>query len=751
MNSAKSHSNIAEAGVTRRIAAVLFLLTSLAFPARNLEAQQTTPIEPPVAQVRPVTDDYFGTKVVDNYRYFENLRDPEVQQWMKAQADYTRAMLDRIPGREQLLERIRELDRSEQASLMSAWWRPGGYYFYLKPAANDGLTKLYSRVGLGGVEKLLVDPGTIPLAPQNQGKGPSNIQGAATSDDGRYVAVGITPGGAELDTELHLIDTGSGTETGDVILREPGGGNVQWLPDNHSFLYTRLQELPAAAPATEVYQKRRTYLHVMGTDPRQDAPVFGYGVVPSINVSPTQYASIRTEAGSRYALGFVNNGLSFSEVYVAPVDAIGKPGIAWRKVAALADQVKDAALHGDDLYLFTSKDASHNKIIRIDAQNLDLAAAEVVVPASGAILRSLTLAKDALYVQELDGGISRVLRVPFRSHPRVAFVPLPFAGLAVPYADPGVPGTLVFLATPTTAPQLDAYDPHTNRLSDTHLQPHGPYDTPTNIELVEVKVTSYDGTLVPLTIVYRKGMKLDASHPAVLEGYGAYGILENVVYQPRQLAALERGVVQAMCHVRGGGENGAEWHLAGKGPTKLNTWRDFIACAEYLVAKGYTSPAHLAGEGASAGGIMIGRAIEERPDLFAAVVAEVPPGDMLRLETTANGIRNVPEFGSTKSEEGFRALYAMSPYANVNDGVKYPAVLVTTGANDPRVDSWGPAKLAARLQAGTTSGKPVLLRVDYHAGHGNASTQAQDEDGTADTWSFLLWQLGDPAFQPVKP
>ena len=736
--------------MNRRIAAVLVLSISLGVLARELDAQQATAVQPPVAPVRPVTDDYFGTKVVDNYRYFENLKDPEVQQWMKAQSDYTQAVLDRIPGRERLLERIRELDKSQKAPLMEAWWRPGNRYFYLKPAANDGVTKLYSRVGLGGVENQLVDPGTIPLAPQNQGNGPSNIQGAATSDDGRYVAVGITPGGAELNTELHVIETNSGKETGDVMLREPGGGNVQWMPDNHSFLYTRFQDLPVGAPATEVYQKQRTYLHVLGTDARRDPAVFGYGVVPSISVSPTQFSTLGTDAGSRYAVGFVNDGYSFSEVYVAPVDAIGKPGVVWRKVTAFSDQVSAAALHGDDLYLLTSKDASHHKIIRIDARNPDLAAAEVVVPATGAILGSMTMAEDALYVKELDGGISRVLRVPFGSHPRVAFVPLPFAGLALPYADPGVPGTLVFLATATTAPQLDAYDPRTNRLSDTHLEPHGTYDTPSNIKSAEVKVTSYDGTLVPLTIVYPKGITLDGSHPAVLEGYGAYGILANVVYFPRQLAVFERGVVQATCHVRGGGENGPEWHVAGKGPTKANTWRDFIACAEYLVAKGYTSPAHLAGEGASGGGIMIGRAIEERPDLFAAAVAEVPASDMLRFETTANGIPNIPEFGSTKTEEGFRALYAMSPYANVKDGVKYPAVLVTTGANDPRVDPWEPAKLAARLQAATVSGKPVLLRVDYHAGHGNASTQAQDEEEAADKWSFLLWQLGDPDFQPKE-
>ena len=283
----------------------------------------------------------------------------------------------------------------------------------------------------------------------------------------------------------------------------------------------------------------------------------------------------------------------------------------------------------------------------------------------------------------------------------------------------------------------------------TGLEPIGPNDDPTTIESVEVKVKSRDGTLVPLSIIYPKGLTRDGSHPTLLSGYGAYGVVQFAGYDPTEMAVYERGVVRAICHVRGGGEYGEEWHLAGKGPTKPNTWRDFIACAEYLIARGYTSPAHLAGEGGSAGGITIGRAIEERPDLFAAAIAEVPLADMLRFETTANGVPNVPEFGSTKTGDGFRALYAMSAYANIRDGVKYPAVLVTTGANDQRVASWGPAKLAARLQAATASGKPVLLRVDYQSGHGAAAT-SQWENEQTDTWSFLLWQLGDPAFQPLK-
>ena len=707
---------------------------------------------PPKAPVRPVTDDYFGTKVVDNYRWMENLKDPEMQHWMKAQADYTDAVLARIPGRAAFLARLRALDASQLAVMGEVWRRPGNHYFYLKRPANESVQKLYQRTGLAGAERLVVDPATIRLAPQDTGKGPSSIEGVAISDDGRHAAVGIAPGGDEIDTELHVIDTGTGTETGDVVLRTPGGGGAEWLPAGDAFVYDRLQDLPPGAPATEVEQKVRTYLHRLATDSHKDPAVFGYGVVPSITVDSTYSAGMDVGPGSKYAGGYLGDGVSPNQaIYIAPVDSIGSAHTPWRSVASFGDDVTSMTVHGDDLYLLTFKDASHYKILRTDARHPDLATATTVVPESGAIIQYMSRAEDALYVGVLDGGIARVLRVTWGSHPTVERVTAPFPGSMSMSTDPDVAGALVYVWSPIRAGFLGAYDPATKRISDTHLQPEGPNDNPSSIAWVEVKVTSYDGTLVPLTIVYPKGLKLDGSHPALLTGYGAYGYPSEVGFGATDLAVYEHGAVQATCHVRGGGEYGEEWHLAGKKLTKTNTWKDFIACGEYLIAKGYTSPTHLAGEAGSAGGILIGRALEERPDLFAAVVADVPAADMLRQETTANGVPNIPEFGSTRTEEGFRALYAMSAYANVKDDVKYPAVLVTTGINDPRVDPWEPAKFAARLQAATTSGKPVLLHVDYHAGHGVTSTQEQRMEAEADMWSFILWQTGDPEFQPRTP
>jgi prolyl oligopeptidase len=263
-------------------------------------------------------------------------------------------------------------------------------------------------------------------------------------------------------------------------------------------------------------------------------------------------------------------------------------------------------------------------------------------------------------------------------------------------------------------------------------------------------VVGHDGTRIPLSILVRKDVQLDANHPTLIDSYGAYGIFgtSKPYFDPLLLAWLERGGVFAVAHPRGGGEFGEDWHRGGMQQTKLNTVFDTIACAQYLVDHRYTSAGKLALQGASAGGLVVGGAIAWRPDLFAAAIDHAGMSDALRAETGLTGPVNIPEFGTTHAVEGFHALYAMSPYQHLRDGVAYPAVLLETGVNDPRVEAWQMAKMTARLQAASSSGRPVLLRVDFDTGH-FAGTTEQTEQLLADEWSFLLWQFGDPKFQPA--
>ena len=325
---------------------------------------------------------------------------------------------------------------------------------------------------------------------------------------------------------------------------------------------------------------------------------------------------------------------------------------------------------------------------------------------------------------------------------------LPIEGAAqIMSARADVDGAIIAVAGWTHAREILEVDA-AGKVSDTGLQPLGPFDAPTDLVATEELVKSHDGVLVPLSIIHKRGIKLDGSNPTLLYGYGAYGITEEPGFNAVRLAWLERGGVYAVANVRGSAVYGEDWYKAGYKTTKPNTWKDFIACAEYLIGEKYTSPAKLGILGGSAGGILVGRALTERPDLFAAVVSVVGVMDTVRAETTANGVPNIPEFGTVKKEDEFRALLAMSSYHHVRDLTAYPAVLLIHGVHDPRVDVWQSSKMAARLLAASTSGKPVLLDLDYQAGHGVGSTKAQRQQQSADIYAFLLWQTGSPGFQP---
>jgi prolyl oligopeptidase len=701
---------------------------------------------PPVAPVRNVADTYFGVTVNDPYRYMEDLKSPEVAAWIKGQADYTNQVLAAIPGRAQMAARIKELDDSVPERVDIVTVLPGPLFFYEKRLPDQDVPRLYMRKGLAGEETLLVNPEANASA-----NAPHMVLSyAVPSQDGRYVAYALSPGGSE-DAILRVLDTTTMQETREVIDRAQFG-SPSFLAGGTSFVFNRLQKLGSGSAPTDRYLDSITYLHVIGTNPDADKPVFGNGVA-GLTMEPTDIPFVGTVPGGRFAFGMVLHGvLRELTIYAAPEAELDKPDLSWTKICDVPDGITNFAVRGSDLYLLSHQGASRFKVLHVSLDNLDhldLAHAEVVVPASENVIQNLNTAQDALYVQELHDGMGRLLRVPYGSN-KVEEVMLPFEGSVSLYStDPGLPGAYFAMTGWTRGNRILAYDPAQKATADTRLMSPGKYGDPADLESVEVKVPGHDGIMVPLSIIYRKGTKLDGSHPLLLYGYGSYGITIDPYFDPQLLAWFEQGGIYAVAHVRGGGEYGEDWHLAGKMLNKPNTWEDFIACAEYLVAHKYTSSSRLSIRGGSAGGITVGRSITERPDLFAVAIDEVPCSDMVREEFSPNGPPNIPEFGTVKEEDGFKSLYAMSAYHHVKDGTRYPAVMITSGINDPRVITWQPAKLTARLQAASSSGKPILFRVDYDAGHGIGSTKSQSEKERADVYSFILWQVGAPGFQPL--
>jgi prolyl oligopeptidase len=728
----------------------IFLGSLLALATAAADSQSSTipPVTaPPVAPIRPITEEYFGVTVTDPYRYIENLKDPNVDAWFKGQDAYTRAVLAKIPGRDSLLARIRELDRSTPAKVSHLNLGPGHRYFYEKMLPNELVAKLYVRNGLDGAERSLLDPEKYP-APEGSHNAISDY---SPSWDGKLVGVSVSPGGSEIGI-VHILDVETGKELPETFDRVRFG-SVAWLPDNHAFIYNRLQKLARGQPETDFEKKSIDYLHVLGTPAEKDVPVLGFGISTRVEVSETDIPFVfATTSDTKWMIALLAHGvLNEVSLYKVPVDQIGKPNTAWEKICDVPDAVTNFATKGDDLYLLTHKGASHFKVLKTSLAHPDMADAPVVIPEGEQVIKNISSAADGLYVQESEGALGLFKRLRFDDG-RLEDIPLPFEGtVAIEASDERFAGALVDAGSWARGHRIYELDQNKAKLTDTKLQPLGPNDDPQGVISEELNVPSWDGTTVELSVVHKRGLKMDGSSPTLLEGYGSYGISIDPYFSPVLLAWIEKGGVYAWAHPRGGGEFGEDWHKGGQKLTKPNTWRDYIACAEYLVAKGYTSSAKLGSEGTSAGGITIGRTITERPDLFAAVLDSVGVSNALRGEETPNGPPNIPEFGTVKDHWGFEDLYAMDAYQHVRDGVHYPAVLLTTGWNDPRVASWEPGKMTARLQAASKSGKEVLLRVDYGGGHGMGSTKEQQEEETADKWSFLLWQFGEPDFQPGGP
>src|SRR5216683_3665232 len=554
----QNHFHYQSAAFVLALCAILALAAGAAWNKPDLSS-------PPVAPVRVVTDEYFGVKVADPYRYMEDLTNAEVSAWFKGQNDYTRAVLGRIPGRATLLARIKTLDEGAPARITDLRRLPGDRYFYQKRLDSEDVAKLYVRDGLKSDERLLVDPTKFMTA-----GGPHYvISYYAPSFDGKYVAAGISAAGSE-DAVLRVFDTSTGKETGDVLDRAQFGSPA-WMPDGRSLLYNRLQQLTSTSAPTDRYLNTRTYLHVLGTPSEKDRLVFGVGT-PSVNIDPADIPFVGTWPGASHALGVIAHGVRNEiTVYVAPLDSLNGATVPWKRFCDVDDDVTGFDVHGGDLYLLSHHGASRYKVLHTKLADPDVARAELVVPPGEAVIQNIAAAGDALYIQELDGGLGRLVQLSYASG-KPEKIQLPFDGsVGLSATDLRVPGTLIELTSWTRARKVYAYDPSRKNVTDTQLQPVGKFDAPADLESVEVKAKSYDGTLIPLSIVYRKGVKLDSSNPTLLKGYGAYGITFDPEFDPKLIAWFERGGVIAVAHVRGGGEYGEDWHLAGKLLNKPNT------------------------------------------------------------------------------------------------------------------------------------------------------------------------------------
>ena len=693
---------------------------------------------PPTKTVE-ASDTYFGKTYNDPYRWLENLKDKDVEAWFKAQAELTDDLLAKIPGRDALVQEWTALDKLKPMSYLDITYEHGRI-FYKKTLGGENVGKLYFRQGWNGTEKLLFVPATYKAGVT------TTIESFLPSWDGQYVAMGLSSGGAEW-SEIRVLDMERGTLLPESIY--PSEGANGWTKDSKSFFYDagKVTDIKSL----EIELNRKTKIHRLGTETAADRDIFSDESNPELGITAKEWPSAAIdESYPNYIIGSVETVQEEMLLFYAPVSELKNRKIKWDVLCKPSDNlVRGFAFHGDYVYAVTHTDAPKYKVVRTNVKHPDWEHAETVIPEGADSIRSITKSRHYLLVVYSDGVVCRLVKYDLATG-KTAEVKLPATGTVdVSCPDWKTDRCLVSITSWTSPLTRYDFDAQKDTFAKSIFNTAISYPGFENLVSEEVEVPGHDGTMIPLSIIHQKGIPLDGSNSCILDGYGAYGYSYTPYFDILNNSLATHGVVIAIAHVRGGSEKGEAWYKAGYKTTKPNTWKDFISCAEYLVKKGYTSPRKLAGTGTSAGGILISRAITERPDLFAAAVCNVGVANAMRAEFSPNGPVNTPEFGTVKDPVECQALFEMDGVQHVQKGVKYPAVMGVGGWNDPRVAPWEPGKFVAALQEATASGKPVLMKVNYDNGHFTEEKIVTFKN-FASQFAFLLWQTGHKDFQPVK-
>lgn len=676
---------------------------------------------------RPVTDTYHGIKVVDDYRWLEDGRDPNVRAWSLKQLEVTRAYLDAVPQRAKLAERFKELYETAPVRYYGFQQTSGGLFvFKRQPPRNQPMLVVMKSPADLASERVLYDPN------QANAGGTLAIDWFVPSLDGRYVAVSLSEKGSE-DGSAHVIEVATGKRLPDIVPRvqyPTGGGSLAWDEKGTGFYYTRYPQGKERPPEDANFYQQ-VWFHRLGTPASADTYVIGkeFPRIAEIELDSTR--------DGRYLLATVANGDGGEYAFY-----LRGPEGEWTRLADFADNIKRMWLGFDGkLYaLRRGTGAPRGEMIAMSFPRMrESRTWAVVIPESDGVVQNVAPTASRIYVQYLAGGPSEIRIFDLSGK---ALGKLPSEPISRNAIGERLIGDEILVSSESyVTPQAWYRYRGEGELVRTTLS------APSKVSFADVEVVrefanSYDGTRVPVNIIMKKGTRRDGKNALLLTGYGGYSSSMHPSFSERNRVWLDAGGIYAVANLRGGGEFGEAWHRAGNLTRKQNVFDDMIGVARHLVDRGYTQPGRLGAVGGSNGGLLMGAILTQRPELFRAIVCHVGVLDMLRVENTPNGAFNVTEFGTVKDRAQFDALYAYSPYHRVKDGTKYPAILLTHGEQDGRVDPYNSRKMAARLQAANTSARPVLLRISMDTGHGQGTPLHRRVEQDADTYAFLMEQLG---------
>jgi prolyl oligopeptidase len=694
-----------------------------------------TPAGPPKAKVAPVEDTVQGHKIVDPYRYLENPNDPDTQLYVEQELSYTRSILDPLPGRDKINARLSQL---LEIGTVGVPQMGGKYYFHTRREGGQNQPVLYVREGLNNnnnnEDRVLLDVNKLAA------DGTIALDWWYASEDGKYVAYGTSPSGSEVST-LRVIETASGKLLPDSIERTRAA-SLAWKHDNSGFFYTRYPKKGEVPEGQEVYN-RHVFYHALGTDPAKDSLIFGEGR------NPEWWPDVTLSEDGRWLLIDEAQGWTKTEMFLKDLTSTDPP----LEITTGKEFLYGADFFAGKLYITTNEDAAHYRVFVADAAHPKRENWKEIIPQSDAVLQNASVTGGKL-LAEYEHNATSELKLFGLDGKKLADIPLPALGTVFSVSgrydrDEIFFGFLSFTVPPSIYRVDLAKVDGTSVNSALWAKVDAPSIDPSAYDVQQVWYTSKDGTKVPMFVVSKKGIEKNGKNPTLLTGYGGFNVSETPNFIRSAYLWMEHGGIYAVANLRGGAEFGEDWHRAGMLDKKQNVFDDFIAAGEFLIAQKYTDKDHLAIQGGSNGGLLMGAMITQRPDLFRAVVCQVPLLDMLRYQNFQIAKLWIPEYGSADDAKQFEWLYAYSPYHHVKPGQEYPAILFTTGDTDTRVDPMHAKKMAALMQAeaknGASKDKPILLRIETKAGHGQGKPVTKQIEESTDMYSFLFWQLG------VKP
>lgn len=682
----------------------------------------------PKTKKENITEELHGHKISDPYRWLEDTENSDVKNWLDTQNQYTRSILDTLPIREALKKEFEKLYREETLGFPHPC---KGRYFFMKRMADEDYSVLYVQEGLDGEPRILIDPNKMS---KEKGQ-PISLVSYSNSKDGKFITYNLSETSNDQKA-LYVMNVDTGEVLDDIIPAELYPGASSWSIDNKGFWYTRRKE---DVPKGEEKFHRKAFYHVLGQSYSEDELVYGEQLAKEDSVG-----TVATHDG-KYLVIYVHISSEpnrRSEIYIQDLEEGEKE---FRPIVQNIKDEVDTYFSGmvrqDYFYIDTNYKAPKGKIMRVLLSEIDKGMdvwQEVIPENNDRIISSFSIINNKMFVltmenvhsilreYSLDGGLKRTIKFPT---------------LGTCHGVGGeVEGREAFFgfnsfAFPHTIFRIDFETDEVKIFKQQKVE-----FNLNNIKAEQVWYLSKDGTKVPMFLVYKKGLEQNGNNSTVLHGYGGFNISMRPGFMKSIIPFLERGGLYVTANIRGGGEFGEEWHKAGTKKQKQNTFDDFIAAAEWLIANKYTDSRHICISGGSNGGLLVGAVMTQRTDLVKAVLMGVPVVDMLRYHLFHGGRHWIPDWGSPEDPEMFEYLLNYSPYHNIKDGVEYPATIIVTSDKDDRVHPGQAFKFTARLQD-VNSKNPILLRLERNAGHGGANDVSRYIEEDVDKWSFIFWQL----------